>query len=557
MNELINSPTKIERHEMYYETLKNQNRIEDYENILNILGPPMDITNIANPGSFKNINVAIIGGGASGLAAAFELRKLGFNITIFDALKDRIGGRIYTHYFDKDKKLYAELGAMRIPIGHETSWHYIDLFNLKTKPFITSNENAIRYVKNIHAQNDPNGISVMRNIYPFYNLTPRERVTPWNVMSNNILNSYLYNMTPEVRKELIQVKQSYSPEILYVDSLVLRDAAERFGLSKEAIFMLASVNSLAGGVAYTNLLEFLQEQYTADFEIVYQIDGGMVNLPLSFYKSLTSKYPKEYNIDNNLLGNVKFKRNNYVTTIIQNKTNGPVTLYYQYNQEEAMQAETFDYVLCAVPFSSLRNLEVYPQFSTNKMQAIRDLNYETAHKTGMLFKERFWEKNRMYGPICGGSSYTDLSIASLWYPSYDIDKNCNENTHKPGVTWTYSYTLDAIRLGNLPENLRISKIKSQIEALHNLPMGYLDNLLMDFKTVQWDREFSFQGGFHYLAPNQKRLFSYVSTLPEYGGRVLFAGEHVAGIHAWIQGALQTGMKAANDIAMFAASRKHN
>jgi len=211
-------------------------------------------TNIAKPGSFKNVNVAVISGGVSGLAAAFELRKLGFNITIFDALKDRIGGRIYTHYFDKDKKLYGELGAMRIPIAHETSWHYIDTFNLKTKPFITFNENGIRYVKNIHAKNDPYGISVMRNIYPFYNLTPRERVTPWNVMLNNVLNSYLYIMTPEVRKQLIQIDSSYSPEILYVDSLGLRDAGENYGLSAEAIYMLASVNSLIGGVAYTNLV---------------------------------------------------------------------------------------------------------------------------------------------------------------------------------------------------------------------------------------------------------------------------------------------------------------
>ena len=302
MNKSINSPTKAQRHEIYYELLKSQNRPEDYENILNILSPPIDITNIAKPGSFKNINVGIIGGGASGLAAAFELRKLGFNITIFDALKDRIGGRIYTHYFDKDKKLYAELGAMRIPVAHETSWHYIDLFSLKTKPFIYSSDNAIRYVKNIHAQNDPNGISVMRNIYPFYNLTPRERVTPWNQMVNNFLNYYLFRLTSEERKELIQVKPHYSPNILYLDSIDLREAATRYGLSREAMYMLSSVNSLAGGVAYTNILEFLQEQYTADFETVYQIEGGMVNLPLAFYKSLTNKYPREYNIDNNFKG---------------------------------------------------------------------------------------------------------------------------------------------------------------------------------------------------------------------------------------------------------------
>jgi monoamine oxidase len=550
MNKSINSPTKAQRHEIYYEVLKNQNRPEDYENILNILSPPIDITNIAKPGSFKNINVGIIGGGASGLAAAFELRKLGFNITIFDALKDRVGGRIYTHYFDKDNKLYAELGAMRIPIGHETSWHYIDLFNLKTKPFVWSNENAIRYVKNMYAQNDPNGMSVMRNIYPFYNLTPRERATPWNILMNDFLNYYLFRLTPEERKELIQVKPYYSPNILYLDAIDLREAANRYGLSREAIFMLSSVNSLVGGVAYTNLLEFLQEQYTADFENVYQIEGGMVNLPLAFRKSLNSKYPREYNIDNNLLGNITFKDNHYVTRITQSKNNGPITLHYRYNQEEPMSCSTFDYVVCAIPFSSLRTIDVYPQFSTQKMQAIRDLNYETGHKTGILFRERFWEKNRMYGPICGGSSYTDLPIASLWYPSYDLDINCNENSYNPGVLWTYSYTLDALRLGNLPDKIRISIIKRNIEMVHNLPSGYLDKILINYKTVQWDKEFSFQGGFHYLAPNQKRLFSYVSTIPEYGGRVVFAGEHIAGTHAWIQGALKTGMEAANDIARF-------
>lgn len=554
MSKSLNSTNKAQRHEIYYEVLKSQNRREDYKNILNILSPPIDITNMANPGSFKNINVGIIGGGASGLAAAFELRKLGFNITIFDALKDRIGGRIYTHYFDKDKKLYAELGAMRIPIGHETSWHYIDLFNLKTKPFITTNENAIRYVKNVYAKNDANGISVMRNIYPLYNLTPRERATPWNKLVNNVLNYYLLGLTPEERKELIQVKPYYSPNILYLDSIDLREAGTRYGLSTEAMYMLASVNSLVGGVAYTNILEFLQEQYTADFAVVYQIEGGMVNLPLSFYKSLTSKYPREYNIDNSLLGNVTFKDNHYVTKITQLKNNRPVTLYYKYNQEEHTQCSTFDYVVCAIPFSSLRNVEIYPQFSTQKMQAIRDLNYETAHKTGMFFKKRFWEKNRMYGPICGGSSYTDLPIASLWYPSYDIDQNCNENSNNPGVVGTYSYTLDAIRLGNLPDALRIDKIKRNIETVHNLPRGYLDKILINYKTVQWDREFAFEGGFHYLAPNQKRLFSYVSTLPEYGGRVVFAGEHIAGTHAWIQGALQTGMKAANEVAKESVNR---
>jgi len=96
INKYTYNPTQSQRHEMFYEVLKSQNRLEDYYNVLEILSPPPDITTIANPGSFKDVNVAIVGGGPAGLTASFELRKLGFNITVYEALKYRIGGRIYT-----------------------------------------------------------------------------------------------------------------------------------------------------------------------------------------------------------------------------------------------------------------------------------------------------------------------------------------------------------------------------------------------------------------------------------------------------------------------------
>lgn len=37
--------------------------------------------------------------------------------------ENRVGGRVYTHYFDKDsqKKLYAELGAMRLPYAEKNN----------------------------------------------------------------------------------------------------------------------------------------------------------------------------------------------------------------------------------------------------------------------------------------------------------------------------------------------------------------------------------------------------------------------------------------------------
>jgi monoamine oxidase len=42
-------------------------------------------------------------------------------------------------------------------------------------------------------------------------------------------------------------------------------------------------------------------------------------------------------------------------------------------------------------------------------------------------------------------------------------------------------------------------------------------------------------------------------LPEYDNRVFMAGDHISAIHRWMQGALQSGMIAANQLAM--AARK--
>ena len=130
------NPTDEERHKMLMITLEEANRTEDFDNLVELLSPPKDITTIGAPGSCKGIKVGIIGGGIAGLSSAFELRKLGFDVTIFEMQENRIGGRIYTHYFDKDKRVYGELGAMRIPVDHETTWHYINTFGLKTRPFI-------------------------------------------------------------------------------------------------------------------------------------------------------------------------------------------------------------------------------------------------------------------------------------------------------------------------------------------------------------------------------------------------------------------------------------
>ena len=55
------------------------------------------------------IDVAVIGAGAAGLAAAGELRRRGLRVAVFEA-RDRIGGRIHT-LRDERVRIPIELGA--------------------------------------------------------------------------------------------------------------------------------------------------------------------------------------------------------------------------------------------------------------------------------------------------------------------------------------------------------------------------------------------------------------------------------------------------------------
>lgn len=524
---------------------------EDYCNILNAFSPSENITAIARPGQFKGKSVGIIGGGLAGMAAAFELRKLGFDITILEASEDRIGGRVYTYYFDREKKLYGELGPMRIPVNHETVWHYINLFKLKTRPFIQSDPETFIYLHQRRARNDPYGKNVMNYIYPTYDLASWEAKTSWQELGYYGIEAPVLEASPADRIEVIQVKPRYSRQLLFWDSLNTRQMFEYKKLSQGAINLLSNLFPIGGEFLYHNYVDLVQEYFPVNFWFLYEIAGGMVNLPLAFHRSFISNAPWEYypDVPTELLGKVTWKQGIKVKGIYKCLENGKITLAYDNKRLMEKGYENFDYIVCAVPFSILRTFEIIPMFSNLKMQAIKEVTYGNSQKTILNCNRRFWEEQGIFG----GGSYTDLPVTAIWYTSSrgQVPQGLNQRNREaePGViVGSYNFNLDAVRLGNMTDEDRFDKIKRNIEEVHGLAKGYLDNIVTDFKTQVWDNDPLFRGAFCYFTPQQKKLFSWTMTLPEYGDRVFFAGEHVSAIHRWQQGALKSGMEAANAIA---------
>lgn len=551
-DQVLKNPTDSQRHSILMNALKRAGRLEDYENIIKILSPLPDITNYGSPGEYKKVKVGIIGGGLAGLSSAFELRKLGFDITLFEASDDRIGGRVYTCYFDKDKGLYGEFGAMRIPVSHEITWHYINLFKLNTNLFIQSSPNSFVYVRKTRTKNIPS--EIMNKIYPQFRLTPAEKNTQWPELFNQISRNILLSLPPEIRAEIIRVQQQYSPQYLYYANRSIRRILELAGLSEGAIALITNVMPIIGAFPYHSYGEIMHDDYTVDFISPFQIDGGTVNLPLSFYKSLISNNPKEYGyINQDALGKIDFRGGCWVNGIFKSDSNGKIILRTGSKNTRQHSYESFDYVICAIPFSVLRVVDINPVFSNEKMQAIKEIDYVDAQKTLFLCSQRFWEKGDESQKIVGGASYTDLPIESIVYPSQHGDGFNNPSA--PGVlVASYNLGQDAVRIGSIEEPLRFEVIKREVEEVQGLPRGYLDNIVQGHKTVNWNNEPWAKGAFDIFYPGQKKVFLYEMLRPEYGGRIFFAGEHTSRKHAWMQGALYSGMLAAN---MLVSHAKNN
>lgn len=554
----VDNPSDDERYNMLEYILKDQKRVDDINNIVELMSPPTDITNICPSGYAKDIKVAIIGAGEAGLAAAFELRKIGCDITLFEATK-RIGGKVYTYYFDRKNRKYGELGEISIPVSHYTTWHYINLFNLETKYFVNNNSNSLFYIRGAKALNDQKGKQVVKNIHPKFDLSNSDKRKLKEQVDKEFYKKYLEFLTLEERRELLEIKDKYSEKIEQIDKLSYRKAYENAGFSEEAISMLGYLDG-SKQFFQIGLMEILQRYYTVDSEFNYYIKDGMINLPLSLYGALFDENEKIFNgIDKEKLGNVKAKMGTPVEGIYSSETEDRITIKYAEGEMKKEVLEKFDYVICTIPFQSLRRMDIEPNFNSRKIRAINEMNYETSGKIYLYLKERFWEMGGKSKGIVGGKTFTDIPLVSIYYPS-DHSEALNDKIGsyilKPGASpkesgvllVSYSWCNEAMLLGNENAELQIRDAIRYIEKIHNLPLHYIDDNLIDYKSLIWSDVQYIWGAGALSKPEDKILFSYGAKMPEMNNRVFFAGEHISQKHGTQQGSLQSGMIAANEVA---------
>ena len=351
----------------------------------------------ANPAKRK---VAILGAGLSGLTVAYELSKVGYECTILESshrpggrvftvrhgdLIDEIGNRQYCE-FDDEPHMYFNAGAARIPSTHRNLLAYCKELEIDLEVFI--NENKTSFMQ------DPalNGGKPIRNI----DYTTHTRGFLAELLAKSLsageMDQPFTDSEAETLMSLIRSFGDLNEDNLYKGSLRAGYASGGFlehGVQKDIIAMSELLKTQMGS-------RFLNASEGDTGPMLFQAVGGMDKIIEGF---------------TNHVGHQIHYRS--MVNAVEVKDDGIDIAYDQDGTHHLLQA---DFCFNCIPSHIMTGIT--NNFPTQYVDALKYIRRGTAYKSAFQAKERFWEKEDIYG----GISWMSNPSKQIWYPSAGMHK---------------------------------------------------------------------------------------------------------------------------------------
>jgi monoamine oxidase len=445
----------------------------------------------AGPRNGSGKRVTILGAGLAGLAAGWELKQAGHDVTILEA-QLHPGGRVHTIREGLSDEMYSEAGAGRIPNTHSVTLEWVKHFGLELEPFFPKEMSEVALMKGKRVKT-PVGKPVDMSQVPL-DLTLEER----RIGLSNFDEHYYGE---DMRKIGDGIREDWPPEIMHLANISMADYLRQRGASADAIHYM--LFGFEGDVA----LDFIRDANSHHTESLSKIRGGNDQLPRAFAAKLSDVI-----------------RYGCAVEHIERGGDGVRIAYRRAGMLEHVES---DAAICTIPYGVLRHIAVTPEWTPEKRRVIDSINYGPVVRATFQVSRRYWEYEGLNG---FGSSDKNFEV---WHPTY------GKAGHR-GLLQSYVYEDYAHRLDQMSDADRNEHVIADMEEVHPGLRRYLETVVVkSWVNDPWER-----GAYVVYHPGQQEWYPAIRRRE---GGIWFAGEHASPWPGWMQGAIASGIRAAREV----------
>ncbi|AZB72733.1 flavin monoamine oxidase family protein [Synechococcus elongatus] len=435
-------------------------------------------------------SVLVLGAGMAGLTAALSLLRRGHQVTVIE-YQDRIGGRLLSVPLKGGQFSEAGGGHLRANMPYVLS--YIRHFKL---PLLTLNDGLPRYLFDGKTADAAN-----LSRWP-WGLTPQER----RVGVASLLNTYLI-LNGLDTDTVLDANWPDAQAIQQLDNLTLAQLIRQVGGSDAFIQLLD-----AHGGTFTSSSPALgvipDLAYHFGDQNLFRIQGGNDRLPKAMATAI---------------GSERFVLGAPVVAIEQQANRVTVTV---------KDGRTFqgDAVISTIPFTVLPEVAVRPGWSAGKRRMFAEMEWEQTVKVIAQTRSPVWLAQNVHGWPMAGSDRP-------WERVIDITGNEGGGY---GNTFFYLNGRNKDAMLARPKSERAQAIVDQFRA--DLPD--LFDEVVTLADFAWGEQPWIRGSFGGPPLGGAWMIGEWTT-PE--GLIHFAGDFTTMKSGWVEGAIESGLRAARQI----------
>lgn len=450
-------------------------------------------------------SVAVIGGGLAGLAAAYELKKIGIDAVVYEAAT-RLGGRCFSNRSTFPGQI-AENGGELIDTYHVETLRLASELGLAVDDLAaydaTAGGETIYFLQGEHYTNEE-AYNDFKAIQKQLNTEVAKAPFP------TLWNSYTAR-----GQELDQMTITQ-----WIDLYVPGGSASRLGrlldIAYEIEYGAACNEQSALNLIY--LLGYTKQnelQMFGESDERYHIRGGNDQLVSGMAARLSSE---------------QLKLGHELTRIALNP-DGTYTLDFK-NGGSSLRVIS-QHVVMAIPFSILRHSVDFSGagFDALKTIAIREMPMGNNSKFQLQFRNRIWRQQN-----CNGSTSSDTGYQDTW----EVTRG---QAGAEGIINNFTGGATSVAMNNGSLEQKAAQFLAQFErVLPGITNEWNGRAILNYwPGYKWTR-----GAYGYYAPgNYTRFVGYEGVRQ---GNCHFCGEHTSiESQGYLNGAVETGQRCAREI----------